>query len=123
MHRALGRFLLYQAMEENKEERGKREDKEGQGCVYLQCSVKRWLSSLLELGYSCICCSHFLVGSRGWKGSPLFAALCYAASVIHPEHITGLSRSCALDTCFYFKCLRKCLGVWLELTGSKVITL
>lgn len=50
---------------------------------------------------------HLLLSFPGWKQGleeqPPFAALCCAASVIHPEHITGLSRSCALDTCFLFQ--------------------
>lgn len=75
-----------------------------------------------------------LISWWGWKGPP-FAALSklHTLCVIYPEHITGLSTSCALGTHLhthtqthvsYFKCLMKGLGVLvLNWLCSKVIIL
>lgn len=62
---ALCRLLLNQGIEENKEERGEKEEKKGWRCVYLHRTVKRWTSSLMKLGCFCLCCFHFLVGLEG----------------------------------------------------------
>lgn len=48
MHRALCRFLLYQVMEENKEERREKEETKRQRFVYLHGTVKRSFSSLVK---------------------------------------------------------------------------